>query len=252
MSCINPIAKHEKGFTLVELSIVIVIIALIVAGIAAGQSLVSASKIKAQISDFNNFVVAYNTFKLTYNAIPGDMPNASTFWSGAPNGDGDKKITPSADSANAVSNENIKFFEHLSRAGLIAENYTNVWQLGIGYPALKINKSYGMIAAGYISGPPGAVFLLSDTDVATRYTAVLELNVARPAAAGSAYNDLYGVATPTTFANIDNKIDDGIARAGKFKAYTPQSGDPTCLDGSGNYLLTSTTDACMGEFIIAK
>jgi prepilin-type N-terminal cleavage/methylation domain-containing protein len=70
----------QHGFTLVELSIVIVIIGLIVAGVTAGQSLVAAAKIQSQITELKKYEVAYNIFKLEYNAVPGDMSNAISYW----------------------------------------------------------------------------------------------------------------------------------------------------------------------------
>jgi prepilin-type N-terminal cleavage/methylation domain-containing protein len=63
--------NSHSGFTLIELSIVIVIIGLIVAGVVAGQSLVKQSKLYSIITDVSRYKVSVNTFRLTYNAIPG-------------------------------------------------------------------------------------------------------------------------------------------------------------------------------------
>lgn len=72
---------RQSGFTLLELSIVIVIIGLIVAGISAGQSLIRQAGVRGVISDFDTLTTALNTFKLQYDALPGDMDNASDYWS---------------------------------------------------------------------------------------------------------------------------------------------------------------------------
>jgi prepilin-type N-terminal cleavage/methylation domain-containing protein len=96
---VNAKYTSTSGFTLVELSVVIVIIGLIVAGVMGGQSLVKSSKINAQILDFNKFEVAYNAFKLEYDAIPGDMRNAGSSWAGATNGDGNGRITENSNDA---------------------------------------------------------------------------------------------------------------------------------------------------------
>jgi prepilin-type N-terminal cleavage/methylation domain-containing protein len=65
--------RVEKGFTLIKLSIVIVIIGLIVAGVVGGQAWVQQANIRGLISDINKYTIALYTFKLEYNAISGDM-----------------------------------------------------------------------------------------------------------------------------------------------------------------------------------
>ena len=77
-----------NGFTLIELSIVIVIIGLIVAGVVGGQTLVKQAKLRSIITDVQKTQTIINTFFLEYGAMPGDMPNASNYWTGAYDGDG--------------------------------------------------------------------------------------------------------------------------------------------------------------------
>ena len=62
-----------EGFTLIELSIVLVIIGLIVGGVLTGQSLISAAEVRAQISQIEKYNSAVNTFRSKFNALPGDM-----------------------------------------------------------------------------------------------------------------------------------------------------------------------------------
>ena len=69
--------QTDSGFTLIELSIVLVIIGLIVGGVLVGQDLIRAAYIRAQISQIEKFNTAVNTFYGKYQALPGDM-NATT------------------------------------------------------------------------------------------------------------------------------------------------------------------------------
>jgi prepilin-type N-terminal cleavage/methylation domain-containing protein len=251
-------STSTSGFTLVELSMVIVIIGLIFAGVVGGQSLIKTSKMNAQILDLNKFETAYNTFKLEYNSIPGDMRNASSYWAGSTNGDGNGRITQVADDGFLTSNENIKFFEHLSRAKLLPETYTNTMTLGVGYPSLKLNSSKGMTAGASIRpGNSGSEHQLSNNNVMLRYVAAIFLHVSNPSGVWAnqfEFNDYTGIASPLTLSTIDRKIDDGVATNGKFKAYrTWGSILGNCLTGDdGDYFLTETRENCMGVFIIDK
>src|SRR5665213_3036991 len=69
--------EHKTGFTLIELSIVLVIIGLIVGGILVGQDLIKAAEVRAQISQIEKYDQAVNTFRAKFNAIPGDMAVAT-------------------------------------------------------------------------------------------------------------------------------------------------------------------------------
>lgn len=63
--------KKKNGFTLIELSIVLVIIGLIVGGMLVGQDLINAAKVRAEFSQMEKLDAAVNTFRLKYNALPG-------------------------------------------------------------------------------------------------------------------------------------------------------------------------------------
>ena len=70
-----------SGFTLVELSIVLVIIGLIIGGVLVGQDLIKAAEIRATVGQKEKFDTAVNTFRNKYNGIPGDLLSPTLFFS---------------------------------------------------------------------------------------------------------------------------------------------------------------------------
>lgn len=65
--------KRNNGFTLVEISIVIVIIGLLIAGVIQGKSLIQSAKVSNAITLAQDISVALNAFKQQYHMLPGDM-----------------------------------------------------------------------------------------------------------------------------------------------------------------------------------
>ena len=259
LACFKPGPKAGMGFTLVELSIVIVIIGLIIAGVTSGSSLINSAKLSAQIADLQKYRTAFNAFIMQYNAVPGDMANATSYWpsAGATNGNGDGRLTYDADngSNNITTHENLTLFQHLSLAGLISGNYNNTNVMGVGFPILKVNSRKGMIAAGLLQGCCiGYTYQLSDAGSDILHIAALYLNVRDNSnIVDSTFNDDIGTLTASQAYNIDVKIDDGVARAGSFKSYTAHgSTQGNCLTGTdGNYLISnSILFACDAEFIL--
>ena len=96
----------KKGFALIELSIVLVLIGLIVGVIVGGQSLVKQAKIRNLISDVNHVKTAMKSFKLKYKALPGDIRNIQSYYPSIQNGNGNMLM-------NGNSHEHQGFWEVL-------------------------------------------------------------------------------------------------------------------------------------------
>src|SRR5476649_103906 len=62
----------KRGFTLVELSIVLVIIGLLIGGILVAQSMTETARIVAVAAQIQQFDAGVESFKAKYNALPGD------------------------------------------------------------------------------------------------------------------------------------------------------------------------------------
>lgn len=68
----KQIKRNQKGFTLVEIAIVLVIIGLLLGGVLKGQEMIESSRIKSVVGDMNGMSAAYNTYIDRFRTIPGD------------------------------------------------------------------------------------------------------------------------------------------------------------------------------------
>ena len=72
--------RNHQGFTLIELSIVLVIISLIVGGVTVGNRLYQNSKLMTIVAETEEMRSYMLSFKDKYSYLPGDFPNATTLW----------------------------------------------------------------------------------------------------------------------------------------------------------------------------
>ncbi len=113
--------RTQKGFTLVEIAIVLVIIGLLLGGILKGQEMITQAKIKNVVADFSGISAAYYGYQDRYRAIPGDDLNANTRWTGATQGNGNGVVTGTYNAACATAtDESCQWWDHLRRAGFVA------------------------------------------------------------------------------------------------------------------------------------
>ena len=116
--------KHQSGFTLIEIAIVLVIIGLLLGGILKGQELITQGRIRNVANDFQAVTAAVNLYQDRYRALPGDDIGAAARWTTTTSGSGDGTIgtgtaaTPAYNSATA-GDESRLFWQHLRLAGLI-------------------------------------------------------------------------------------------------------------------------------------
>lgn len=87
---------QRTGFSLIEICIILVILALVVGAITAGRSMMRSAELRNVAISAENYITAMNVFRQKYNALPGDMPNATSLW-GATDND------PTACSTTAVT-----------------------------------------------------------------------------------------------------------------------------------------------------
>ena len=124
----KTVIASKHGFTLIEMSIALVIIALVVGGIVVGKELLITAKINQQISQIQSINTAVNSFKLKYNCLPGECATATSLGLGTTaswhNGNNDGKIDVRCIqrqfyNANNLIRDSNNFFMHLANAGLL-------------------------------------------------------------------------------------------------------------------------------------
>src|SRR5262245_17672776 len=104
----------SKGFTLIEMDIVLVIIGLLLGGELKGQELITGARVRNLISQQDGIKAAFFGFQDRYRALPGDHAAASTNIAGVTiTGDGNGRIeAPNA----AGTHEESLVWNHLTAA----------------------------------------------------------------------------------------------------------------------------------------
>jgi prepilin-type N-terminal cleavage/methylation domain-containing protein len=258
----------KEGFSLIEMSVVLIIIAFIVAGVMAAKSLQSESRIRAIVMDFSTHKTAYQNFLDYYGQKPGDYTRANAAFN----------LT------NANGNGN-GFIDFNSTAEM-----RKVWlhlrysEFGIFEPvALTSNTDDRIIVSQTV---PKGPFENSGYLIASRNSTNNNLwtNAASPwgatnvtaiyAGSTQTYNTAdpdsgfsFGALTPLEAFSIDKKMDDAFdnattvsftgATTGIIRSFTGYRQGTVLLGGAGrdctsgnNYLVNDTTNRPFSTCVI--
>ncbi len=242
--------SHRHAFTLIELSIVIVIIGILVGGILGGQSLIRNAEIKTVISEVSKYKAAAIQFKDQYNGLPGDLADANSYWTGANPGNGDGVIGTAA--AASATGEMFEFWNHLTLAGLISGKYTGLAGAGSAIdsiPGTNIPKSR-------ITNSGWSIYNLANYGGdASTYAFDYGNQLLFGSVVASSVTD-GSILTPTEAWNVDTKVDDGKPGSGKMlvRENGTWAGASKCTtstsntDYAGAYNLTNSAVICALKF----
>src|SRR4051812_2089092 len=119
-------ASSRHAFTLIELSIVLVIIGLIIGGILVGEDLIESARQRKFISEVDQIKASVNVFKVKYNYWPGDFPQATQVFTdpAVVNGTGDGVVWYMANHLLVGGVEKFQFWLHMSLDGIFPGKFT--------------------------------------------------------------------------------------------------------------------------------
>ncbi len=253
--------KRMQAFSLIELSIVLVILGLITGGVLAGQSLIRAAELRGISTQTDEYRSAVNIFKAKYFSLPGDMTNATDFWGALDGADGlgadcFTLISTATATCNGNGNgwindpaggtgvwnwaERFTFWVHLSNAGLILGQYTGK----------SDSTTNAFTVTPGLNSPEGAIsgsevrIVSSDFIYGAGHT-----NSFAGLGMTNALEFRQNILTPTEAWSIDKKFDDGMPGTGRvYTAKSTSPFHPGCADSddpsTAQYSLTVDDTIC--------
>jgi prepilin-type N-terminal cleavage/methylation domain-containing protein len=244
----------KQGFSLLELAVVLVVIGLVTGGILEGRSLVRGAELRSISRQYTQFVAGATNFRDKYNALPGDMTDATTYWgdnntycpdgnpNGSPgtcNGNGNLQIDIPA-IGPPVTGEMFQFWNQLSLGGFIEGTYTGISLSNGGASSSFVNSpdskftNVGWSVNYRSNGDPAIFFATGSGNI---------LQIGGNVGTSSFYSPFL---QPSEAESVDRKMDDGMPSSGIVTGVTWSA----CTNANNNtsetatYLVSSSDTVC--------
>jgi prepilin-type N-terminal cleavage/methylation domain-containing protein len=241
----TTLLKRKSAFTLIELSIVLVIIGLIVASVTVGSILLKQSQLRSVMNDFSRFQSAVATFRNAYNYYPGDMPNASTFWTSCDaipsncNGNNNGLIELGTASA---TNEVYRAWQQLSDSGILPGSFNGLGG-GTGKEAIITGATTNAPTSKYNNSAYTLQYFTYPTSFSYTGSTAVNFNYITFGAITTNNYPNTALLLPTDSAAIDSKIDDGVATTGALIGAGTGCASATTVGST--YAMTTNTVKCV-------
>jgi len=260
--------KKNHAFSLVELSIALIIVGLLVAATVSGKTLIKRTKLSSLITEVAELKTAIATFRLRYDQFPGDMSDAYDYWgvsAGCTNTTattGGSTATTTETGCNGDGNNLIEWdsgefyrsWQHLSLAKAIPGTYTGQKQ--------STSSPYCVIGTNCPTSSfhPLSQFMITSTQM---YLAIrgMHLFFATSNASGTDNHPSKPVISPQDAHSIDQKIDNGKPATGEIEAANGWDINGTQVTGctsingtdiadTATYIKSDNTELCIMAFFL--
>ncbi|MDJ0780255.1 MAG: type II secretion system protein [Gammaproteobacteria bacterium] len=198
---------RQRGFTLVEIAIVLAVVGLLIGGVLRSQEMIANAKLKRIESDNAGVMASIFTYQDRYLQLPGDDDRASFRFSLYSDGnndplpadiDGDGSGAIDGDWVAAVNSETANVWKHLRAAGIIPgggdddTQPTNAYGGNIGLRDGSLLLSGHVVIFGSIEGPIARI-LESRLDDGSPTSGRIQSDVTEALMNGSAISTAGGV-----------------------------------------------------------
>lgn len=205
----------QSGFTLIELSIVLVIVGLIAGGILVGQDMIKAAEIRSTLKQVEQLNASMNTFRDKYRYLPGDITSTAAVQFGfaartgaVGRGDGNSYIEGAAAAATVLNSETVLAWRDLNFVNLIDGAYT----VATDAPAAATNPDLVKTLLPEAKLGRGNMITVFASAGYNHY------QIAGITAIAAGVPTLAAALSPQEAFNLDEKLDDGVPGTGSVRA----------------------------------
>ncbi len=249
----------QRGFTLIEMSIVLVIIGLIVGGILKGQELIESARQKNAVSQVDRIKSGVTTFVDRYKSMPGDFGRAATvLGNSVSNGDDNGQIGARLASTAAMlttadatgTSETVQFWTHLLTANAVSGGTATVSTANpAGFSGISASPS-PLPSSSFPQTGLSVAYGVHTGETANSGT-ILEghwLLLHRWTGNGAMAAGTAAAVSPARAYQMDNKYDDGLPDSGAIR--TLGVGTNCGSLATNSYGITDTSVACHLAFVL--